>query len=138
VTGRYLIDKSALARMQHAPVAERVGRILAEGLALTCPIIDLEVLYSARNAQEHVRIRRRRRLAYESAPLSESIFERAIEVQGLLSVTGKHRVPIPDLLIAATAERAEAIVLHYDSDFEVIASVTGQHVEWVVRRGSVP
>jgi predicted nucleic acid-binding protein len=67
-----------------------------------------------------------------------AFFERAIEVQGLLSVTGKHRVPIPDLLIAATAERAEAIVLHYDSDFEVIASVTGQHVEWVVRRGSVP
>jgi len=28
-------------------------------------------------------------------------------------------------------------VLHYDADFELIAEVTGQPVEWVVPRGSV-
>jgi hypothetical protein len=35
------------------------------------------------------------------------------------------------------AELAGATVLHYDHDFEVIASVTGQAQEWVVPRGSV-
>jgi hypothetical protein len=41
------------------------------------------------------------------------------------------------LLIAAAAEAAGLIVLHYDQDYDVIARVTGQPVEWVVPRGSV-
>ena len=28
-------------------------------------------------------------------------------------------------------------VLHYDSDFDTIATVTNQDVEWVARRGSL-
>jgi hypothetical protein len=28
-------------------------------------------------------------------------------------------------------------VLHYDADFDHIAAVTGQNVEWIVARGSV-
>jgi hypothetical protein len=35
-------------------------------------------------------------------------------------------VKIPDLLIAARAERYGFPVVHYDRDFEVIADVTGQ------------
>ncbi|MFF3375635.1 PIN domain-containing protein [Streptomyces sp. NPDC002680] len=59
--------------------------------------------------------------------------------QGLLAEKGMHReASIPDLLIAATAERHGVTVLHYDGDFEHIAEVTGQPVEWVVERGSVP
>jgi len=30
------------------------------------------------------------------------------------------------------------IVVHYDRDYDAIARVTGQAVEWVVERGSVP
>ena len=38
-----------------------------------------------------------------------------------------HRqVKIPDLLIAAVAARNGLTVIHYDSDYEIIASVTGQ------------
>ncbi|MGP7997281.1 MAG: hypothetical protein ACLPKI_08170 [Streptosporangiaceae bacterium] len=44
----------------------------------------------------------------------------------------------PDLLIAAVAERERVTVLHYDSDCELIAHVTGQPVTWVVPRGTVP
>ncbi len=47
---RYLIDKSALARMPLEPVRRRLAPILEAGEAATCSIIDLEVLYSARNA----------------------------------------------------------------------------------------
>jgi hypothetical protein len=39
--------------------------------------------------------------------------------------------------IAACAERHNATVIHYDSDYEVIAEVTGQPVDWVVPRGTV-
>jgi hypothetical protein len=42
------------------------------------------------------------------------------------------------LLIAATAEAAGLVVLHYDRDFDLIAGGVGQPVEWIVPAGSVP
>lgn len=41
------------------------------------------------------------------------------------------------LIIAAAAERARVTLLHYDADFDLIASVTGQPCEWVVERGTI-
>jgi predicted nucleic acid-binding protein len=137
VRARYLIDKSALARMPLEPVRRRLAPIIEAGDAATCAIIDLEVLFSARNGEDHEKIRQRRSLAYISVPFTEEILKRAIAIQGELAKTGRHRVPIPDLLIAATGETAGLTILHYDSDFELIASITGQPVEWVVPRGSV-
>lgn len=134
---RYLVDKSALSRMPIAAVRRRLAPILETRQAATCSIIDLEVLYSARSADEHHRILHRRSLAYHRVPLTEAIFRRAIEVQGRLALTGRHRIPIADLIIAATAESARLVVLHYDADFDRIAEMTSQRVEWVVPRGSV-
>ena len=134
---RYLIDKSALARMHLEPVRQRLTPIIEAGEAATCSIIDLEILFSARGYTDHEAIRQRRTLAYSKVPLSEEIFERAIAVQGELAKTGRHRLPIPDLVIAAAAESAGLGVLHYDRDFDLIAEITGQRVEWVVPRGSV-
>jgi hypothetical protein len=45
-------------------------------------------------------------------------------------------VSIPDLIVAATAERYSLIVLHYDADYDRIAGLTGQRTEWVVPRGT--
>ncbi len=137
MTARYLIDKSALARMPQEVVRERLAPIIEAGEAATCAIIDLEVLYSARNHQDHGRIRERRRLAYHHVPLTEPVFQRAIQIQSDLSRNSQHRVPIPDLIIAAAAELARLTVLHYDADYDRIAKVTGQPVEWVVARGTV-
>lgn len=137
MTARYLVDKSALARMPLPPVRERVAPIIEAGEAATCAIVDLEVLFSARNHEEHERIHARRKLAYVHVPVSEQVFQRAIEVQAEMAKLGQHRLPIPYLLVAATAEMAGLAVLHYDADFDRIAAVTGQPVEWVVPRGSV-
>lgn len=134
---RYLVDKSALERMPVAQVRERLAPILEVGEAATCSIIDLEVLYSARNAEDHQQIRRRRALAYHSVPMSQSTFDRALVIQAELAKKGQHRVPIPDLLIAAVALEARLTVLHYDHHFDLIAEVTDQPVEWVVKRGSI-
>ena len=133
----YLIDKSALARMEHPRVQARLAPLIESGEAATCAIIDLEVLYSTRNHGEHERVRTRRELAYQRAVLTDGVFRRAIEVQGMLARRGKHRLPIPGLIIAAAAETAQMTVLHYDSDFDVIAAVTNQNMEWVARRGSL-
>ena len=134
---RYLVDKSALARMPLEPVRNRLAPIIEAGEAATCAIIDLEVLYSARNHQDHERIRQRRSLAYHSVPITQAILQRAIDVQSELARSGRHRVPIPDLIIAATAEASDLILLHYDQDYDLIAEVTRQPAEWVVERGSV-
>ena len=138
MTARYLIDKSALARMPHESVRQRLAPVIEAGEAATCALIDLEVLYSARNHEEHVKIRDRRALAYEPVPITDNVFGRAVEVQAELARTGRHRVPLPGLLIAATSESASLSLLHYDSDFDTIATVTGQSAEWVVPRGSIP
>jgi predicted nucleic acid-binding protein len=119
------------------PVRRRLAPIIEAGDAATCSIIDLEVLFSVRNFDEHRRTRERRNLAYLRVPLTDEIFERALDVQGVLAKTGRHRVPIPDLLIAAAAESAGLTVLHYDSDYDTIAEITRQAVEWVVPKGTL-
>jgi hypothetical protein len=137
VRARYLIDKSVLARLPLEPVRRRLAPIIEAGEAATCAMIDLEVLYSARNHADHELIRKRRALAYHTIPVTELVLRRAIEVQGELARNGHHRVPIPDLVIAATAEAAGLILVHYDGDYDHIAKVTRQPTEWVVERGSV-
>ena len=56
--------------------------------------------------------------------------DRAVEVQAMLAHRGQHRAAsVPDLLIAAAAELAGLTVLHVNSDFELIAEITGQPEE---------
>jgi predicted nucleic acid-binding protein len=56
----------------------------------------------------------------------------------LLAASRQHRhFRLPDLIIAATAEQHGATVLHYDTDYDRIAAVTGQPVEWVAEKGSL-
>src|ERR1044072_8622862 len=64
-------------------------------------------------------------------------FNRALEIQRHALDAGFHRaLSLPDLLIATTAELNQRTVLHYDGDFDMIASLTGQPTEWVVPPGS--
>ena len=58
------------------------------------------------------------------------IEDRAVDVLTVLAERGHHRAPsLPDLLVAATAERAGLTVLHVDKDFELIAEITHQPLE---------
>ncbi len=135
---RYLLDKSALARMRHASVREVLAPLIERGEVATCPIIELEVLYSARTRDEYRSERSQRVAAYPLIPLTEKASQRALEVQAMLAERSNHRgASLPDLLIAACAEEHGLTVLHYDADYELIASATGQPVEWVVARESL-
>ena len=107
------------------------SRRIERGLVSICTVTRLEIGYSARSAADY-------RDVTTSAPVAAllvehftpAIEERAVEVQRLLAERGQHRAPsLPDLLIAATAELTNLIVLHWDKDFELIAAVTGQTVE---------
>ena len=84
-------------------------------------------------------LRADRDTGYEWLPTHDEDWRRALDVQAALWRGGQVRAAgFPDLLIAAVAERERITVLHYDSDYELIAHVTGQPVTWVVSRGTVP
>ena len=42
---KFLVDKSALARMPLEPVRQRLAPLIEAGEAATCSIVDLEVLF---------------------------------------------------------------------------------------------
>ena len=133
----YLVDKSALARMREPAVAAALAPLLEDGRVAVTGVLELEVLYSARSHQDFVSTRAQLR-AYPHLPVQPEDFERAVEVMELLARRGQHRAAgLPDLLQAAVAERHRVALLHYDGDFDVIGSATGQPMQWVVPRGSV-
>jgi predicted nucleic acid-binding protein len=135
---RYIADKSALARMKHPTVAAVLSPLLVGGDVATCGVIEVEILFSARTYADLVATRARRR-ALPLIDMSQRDFDRATDVLEGLAKSGHHRAArIPDLLIAAVAERNSLTVLHYDKDFDLIGKVTGQAVQWVVPAGSVP
>jgi predicted nucleic acid-binding protein len=122
--------------MPVAAVAARLRPLIEDGAIATCALVDLEILYSARNAADYDAIRADRE-AFDDVPITPAVMRRALDIQHALARRGQHRVPIPDLIIAAAAESASLPVLHYDADYERIADVTGQLHEWVVPRGSL-
>lgn len=128
---RWLIDKSAYVRLPASPDADAWFDRIEQGVVGVATVTLLELGFSARSAADwRAGIRRppvSRLLVEELTPVME---ERAVEVQGLLAGRGHHRAAkIPDLLIAAIAERAGLTVLHVDKDFDLIAEITGQAVE---------
>jgi predicted nucleic acid-binding protein len=127
----WLVDKSALIRLSTSPDAQTWADRIGRGLLHITTVTLLEVGFSARSGPDL-------RASSQRPPLSLLPVEcmtpaaerRAVEVQQALADRGMHRAPsIPDLLIAAVAERSGLTVLHNDKDFDLIADVTGQAVE---------
>ena len=133
---RYLVDTSVLARADIGSVGERLESLALSGKLWTCRVVDLEVVYAslARDVAELVVERR----ALPEAPLTPAVMDRTLIVAGLLAVRGTHRGAKPaDLMIAAAAESAGLVVLHYDDDYERIGAVTGQPTEWIAPPGTL-
>lgn len=75
--------------------------------------------------------------AFELVETTVVHIRRAKKVQRLLAANHQRGRKVPDLLIAATAESKNLTILHYDTDFDLIASATGQSCHWIVPAGSV-
>jgi predicted nucleic acid-binding protein len=132
----HLVDTSVISRLGEDAVRAQVEPLVQAGRVGRAGITDLEVGYGARNAKE-----------WDQDLADLSVFElvettadhvrRARQVQRLLASRSQRGRKIPDLLIAAAAEEAKLILLHYDTDFDLIAKVTGQRCQWVVPAGTV-
>jgi predicted nucleic acid-binding protein len=133
----YLGDTSAVARVGRPEVAARLVPLLESGLVARCSPTDLEAGFASTSPPQH-RAMRQARSAWPFVPMDQAVLDRAVAVQDELAERSQHRgVKIADLLIAAAAESADLVVLHYDHDFDLIADVTGQATEWVVPAGTV-
>lgn len=132
---RYLVDTSVFTRLRSPSVREQLELLDGAGLARTT-MTDLEIGFSARNGDEWDRLMAALG-AFERVDITARHLDRARQVQRLLAEAGLRGRKVPDLLIAAVAETASLSVLHYDADFDHIASVTHQPTEWVVARGSI-
>lgn len=131
-----LVDKSAWEQRRHSELARnRIDQLAAAGRAATCLPVALEQLYSARNAEDFAS----RRAALELLhwlPVTPAVEDEAILLMARMVRKGQHRMPLPDVMIAATAAVHHAVILHYDRDFERIAELTGQPHEWIIPRGT--
>jgi predicted nucleic acid-binding protein len=135
----HLADTSALARLRHGAVASVLGPLIEAGLIATCGVIEFELGWAARTADEFDEVRADRQAGYEWLATHDEDWHRALAVQAALWRRGQIRaIGFPDLLIAAVAERERVTIVHYDSDYDLIAHLTGQPTQWVVPRGTIP
>lgn len=127
----WLIDKSALVRLgRSSEVAAWAGRI-ERGLVRIATVTLLEIGYSARGPQDlQTGLREPPVVSMPVEYTTPAAEDRAVEILAVLADRGHHRAPsVPDLLVAAIADRAGLVVLHQDKDFDLIAHVTGQPTE---------
>jgi len=133
------IDTSAWHHATNPEVAQQWLQYLERDQLGICDQVQLEILWSARSAKDYASLAEELS-ALRVIPSDSSIFRRALVNQRRLAHVGglHHRsVKIADLVIAAAAEAAEATVLHYDADYDRIAAITGQPVQWIAPRGSL-
>jgi predicted nucleic acid-binding protein len=110
-----LLDKSALVRAGHTP-SDSLGE------PCLCPITRLEMLQSARSAADYRRVEEELAAFHDLRIDAETILT-AVSAHRELGEKGRHRLPIPDLLIAACAHQHQAAVLHVDRHYDVLAEV---------------
>jgi predicted nucleic acid-binding protein len=136
---RFLLDTSALVRLlREAGVRARWEPQITAGLVGVCPIVELELLYSARSKSDRDELVDLLATAFVWVPMAEQVYDRAAEIQAALTSQGAHRsAGAVDLLVAACAELHRLILVHYDHDFDQITRVTGQAAAWLAPPGSI-
>jgi len=133
-----LADTSVWGKRGRPGVAIWFPQALLDGSIAVCDMVAMEILTSARDHADFVALEG----ALEACPwvkVETLDWDRARSVYRELARRPLHHraVKIPDLLIAACAERAGLTVVHYDEDYERIAAITGQPIRWAAPRGSL-
>jgi predicted nucleic acid-binding protein len=137
-----LLDNSAWTRIVNGALdderAETVADWIEQRYLGTCLPFLLEAGYSARSAVD------RRQMMSDFADLptvtiTADVEHLAQQAQRELADIGHHRLAPMDVLIAACSHKAEAGVLHYDGDYDILAEKTSLVFvsEWLAPRGSL-
>jgi predicted nucleic acid-binding protein len=139
LTAHWLADTSAVVRLLRDERAYvRWEDMIARRLVAICPITELEILYSARSPADRADLLDDLGEAFGWLAVPDRAYERALAVQAELTARGQHRAPGPvDLLVAAAADLHGVTLLHYDRDFDQIADVSGQAMQWLDEPGTL-
>lgn len=134
----YLADTSVyVLQGRHSVVRHRFAELLRAGRLAACQMTALEYLNNAADPKGY-EVLSEALHGHRWIDVTTAAMDHALDVHRQLSQGSKHRhFRLPDLIIAATAELNGATVLHYDADYDRIARITGQPVEWVADRGSL-
>ncbi len=129
-----VFDTSAWNRQRDPMVAIRWQATLATGMLVSCPVVALELLASARD-EEAFRDLDRALSTMPQAPVTRTVCDRAIGASRELA--GDRRLPAADYLIAAAAAERGLGVLHYDRHFEPLCRVLGISSVPIASRGAL-
>lgn len=131
----FLIDTSVwLFALRREPIPEikiRIDSLLKEDLVITTGIIELEILTGARTEKEYKRLKSRLN-ALDHVETDDDIWRNACENGFRLKRKGL-TIPSTDVLIATCALHEDAVLLHGDAHFDLIAKPLGLKVESHVR-----
>ncbi|MBA2765982.1 MAG: PIN domain-containing protein [Actinomycetota bacterium] len=142
MSGSALLDTSAWHRLTHPDLpAARRDEILdraERGVLVVCLPVVLEGGYSARDARTHEEVVARLLDLpwYDLGPRAQ---QGALDAQRELARAGHHRLAPVDLMIAAVADEHRCAVLHYDTDYDLLARHTSLRFEseWLAERGTL-
>lgn len=125
---RFVLDTSGAAQLRGGRLARGTlatfMRLAEDERVFTSSVVLLELGRLARSTAEH-RDLMDGLLPLAIAPLDRFVEHRALEAQARLADRGQHQIPVPDLLLAALAERHDLDVLHHDGHFDTLAEHSG-------------
>lgn len=137
-----LLDNSAWSRLESDRLdeerAEDVLRWVDELQVATCLPFLLEAGYSARSGNDH-RFTMSDLAYLPHVAIDRDVERQALDAQRELADIGHHRLAPVDVIIAACAHAAGMGVLHYDGDFDLLATRTSLNFEseWLAPPGTL-
>lgn len=126
MASRVLVDTSAWIDAFRSDgdqsIRDAVSRVTADGIAVLCDLVRLELWNGARGTAER-RMLRELENELECLPTTDQVWQGAITLASACRKRG-WTVPATDLLVAACAEHHSADLLHHDAHFDQIVSAT--------------
>ena len=117
-----LIDTSAwissFKKAGNVELKEFMRQTIVSGLAVTSPVIILELLQGCRSVGERDDLRTKLE-SLDILPIAQGVWEQAYELGFSLRRKGV-TIPTVDLIIAALAIENKTLLLHHDDHFEMI------------------
>jgi predicted nucleic acid-binding protein len=133
--GLVLADVSALVYCTRAAVLARLLPLVVTDRLATCAAVEHELLRLADEATDPA-VAALHRVPLRWLATDDADLRRAAQVQAELIRQGLRHLAWQRLVIAAVGERQDAAILHHTDEYDLIAKVTGQRIEWVDVTGS--
>jgi predicted nucleic acid-binding protein len=132
--GPALADTSAWERAGDARVRTAWTEAMLAGRIVTSLPVRYELLFSARDPRSFRALEERLAVLRDLA-VTASVQRAAMTAMRELADLGHHRIPLPDLLIAAVAQEHSAVVVHEDRHFEQLQRVLSFKAERLLPTG---